>query len=100
NQMLTMDLDFVPEHDISMTLSAVQRTANSFFGTGVGVAVPMKEGGPSGVLLRLTLGGRLPFTPRSNMTLPLEVNVDFILGSGQSPPQARLGLSAGIDLFQ
>ncbi len=100
NQMLTMDLDFVPQEDISMTLSAVQRTSNSYFGTGVGVAVPMREGGPNGVLLRLTLGGQLPFTLRSNMRLPLEVNVDFIMGGAQSPPQTRLGISAGIDLFQ
>ena len=100
SQMLTMDLDVVPRSDISMALSAVQRTAKSYFGTGIGVAVPLREDGPSGVLLRLTLGGYLPFALRSNTMLPVEVNVDFIMGGGQAPPQARLALSTGIDLFQ
>lgn len=100
NQMLTVDLDIVPAQDMSMTLNAVQRTARSYFGTGIGVAVPMSEDGPNGIILRLTLGGQLPVALRSNMTHPVEVNVDFILGGTQSTPQARLGVSAGIDLFQ
>ena len=100
NQMLTMDLDLVPGQDISMTLNAVQRTTRGYFGTGIGVAVPMSDEGPSGVLLRLTLGGTPPFGSRSQMTFPVEVNVDFILGAAQSPPQARIGVSVGIDLFQ
>lgn len=100
NQMLTVDMDVTPGADISMTLSAVQRTSRSYFGTGVGVAVPMAEDGPSGVILRLTMGTQLPFTLMDNMTHPVEMNVDFILGGGQSEPQARLGLSVGVDLFQ
>lgn len=100
NQMLTMDLDIAPAQDISLTLNAVQRTARSYFGTGIGVAVPMAEDGPSGVLLRLSLGAQMPFKPRSNMTVPMEFNVDFILGGAQSTPKARIGLSLGLDLFQ
>ena len=100
NQMLTMDLDLIPDSDISMTLNAVQRTVRGYFGTGIGVAVPMGDQGPSGVLLRLTLGGTPLLSSRSNVTFPIEVNVDFILGAAQSSPQARIGVSLGIDLFQ
>lgn len=100
NQMLTIDLDVVPAQDISMVLNAVQRTARTYFGTGIGVAVPMEDAGPSGVILRLTMGGQLPFAFRSNMTMPIELNADFILGGAQSAAQARVGISLGIDLFQ
>lgn len=101
NQMLTVDMDITPSEDISMTLSAVQRTARGYFGTGVGVAVPMADDGPSGVILRLTMGGQLPIAFSTNMTHPVELTADFILGSGpQGAPQARLGLSIGLDLFQ
>lgn len=100
NQMLTIDLDVVPKQDISMALNAVQRTARSYFGTGVGVAVPLDEDGTSGVLLRLTLGTQLPFRFKSGMQLPLEFTADFILGGGQGGAQARIGASIGIDLFQ
>lgn len=99
NQMLTIDLDVVPSQDISMVLNAVQRTSRTFFGTGIGVAVPMEQGGPSGVILRLTMGAQLPFRLRSNMTLPVELNADFIVGGSSSAAQARLGLSLGMDLF-
>lgn len=99
NQMLTIDLDVAPRQDISMVLNAVQRTARTYFGTGIGVAVPLVEDGPSGVILRLTMGGQLPFAFRSSMTIPIELNADFILGGAQSAAQARVGLSLGIDLF-
>lgn len=100
NQMLTVDLDIVPSHDLSMTLNAVQRTPRSYFGTGIGVAVPLADDGPSGVILRLTLGGQLPMNLRSNLTWPVEVNADFILGGTNSAPQARVSVSFGLDLFQ
>lgn len=100
NQMLTVDLDVTPAQDISMTLNAVQRTARSYFGTGIGVAVPLESDGPNGIILRLTIGGQLPFSFRSNMTHPFELNADFILGGGQVAPQARIGVSIGLDLFQ
>lgn len=101
NQMLTIDLDVVPKQDISMVLNAVQRTARTYFGTGIGVAVPMEEDGSSGVILRLTMGAQLPFSFRSNMTVPIEMNADFVLGGGaQGAVQARAGISVGIDLFQ
>lgn len=100
NQMLTVDLDIVPSHDLSMTLNAVQRTPRSYFGTGIGVAVPMSDDGPNGIILRLTLGGQLPMNLRSNLTLPVEINADFILGGTNSAPQARIGMSFGLDLFQ
>lgn len=100
NQMLTVELDVAPHRDISMTLSAMQRTAKTYFGTGIGVAVPLGDGGPNGVLLRLTMGAQLPVRPSANMTHPVEMNVDFILGGSGTAPQARLGLSLGLDLFQ
>lgn len=100
NQMLTVEMDVVPAQDISMVLNAVQRTSRTYFGTGIGVAVPMKDDGPNGIILRLTLGTQLPFALRSNITHPVEASVDFILGGAQSAPQARLGISVGLDLFQ
>lgn len=100
NQMLTIDLDIVPKQDISMVLNAVQRTARTYFGTGVGVAVPMGDEGTSGVILRLTLGSQLPFKLGASMTLPIEFTADFILGGANSAAQARIGASIGIDLFQ
>lgn len=100
NQMLTVELDVAPRQDISMTLSAMQRTAKTYFGTGIGVAVPLGEGGPNGILLRLTMGAQVPLRLADNMTHPVEMNIDFILGGGGTAPQARLGLSLGLDLFQ
>lgn len=100
NEMLTLGLDVVPSQDISVTINAMQRTAGGFFGTGIGVTVPLEPNGPGGVNLRLAFGTQLPFAIRQNTTVPLEVNVDFLLGSAQTPPMARMGLALGIDLFQ
>lgn len=100
NQMLTLALDVAPGSDISVVLDAVQRSVGGYFGTGIGVTVPLAENGPSGINLRLTLGTQLPFAVRQNTTFPVELTVDFLLGGAQSTPTARIGASIGLDLFQ
>ncbi len=100
NEMLTLSLDVVPSQDISVSLDAMQRTAGGYFGTGIGVTVPLVPDGPNGINLRLAFGTHLPFAIGQSTKLPIELTADFLLGSGPSSPMARMGLAFGLDLFQ
>lgn len=100
NGLLTLDLDVDPSHSIGLTLDAVQRSIGGFFGTGIGVSVPLSEKGPSGVHVRLTFGTQIAANADRTVGYPIELNADFHLGSGDDTPAVMLGISAGLDLFQ
>ncbi|HLS91258.1 MAG TPA: hypothetical protein VK101_08410 [Limnochordia bacterium] len=97
--LFTIEIDIEPNEAMLFTLDAIQRTRGGFFGTGIGFASPLRDGGPQGVSLRLTVGTQLDLFGRT--TLPFEVNTDVIFSTGQEGgTQVRVGVATGFDLFQ
>ncbi len=99
--LLTMELEIEPNEAMFFTLDAIQRTSGGFFGTDIGFASPLREGGPQGVTLRLTVGTQTSLFGRS--ALPFEVNADIVFPTGESSgtgSHSRVAIVTGFDLFQ
>lgn len=98
---VTLDLDAQPSKDLTVMLEAMQRSSTGYFGTGVGLVTPLREGVESGLAVRLTLGTQLSWFRGNRFTIPFELNADLIFRGGEErATEARLGLVTGIDLFQ
>src|SRR5690606_31214943 len=98
--LVTLDLDVHPNQDLAVILDAMQRSRGGYFGTGIGIVTPLREGGETGLGLRLTLGTQLDWLRGGRFAIPFEVNADLIFRTGaEGATEARIGLVTGIDLF-
>lgn len=98
---VTLDLDAQPSQDLTVMLEAMQRSSTGYFGTGVGLVTPLREGVDSGLAVRLTLGTQVSWFRGNRFAIPFELNADLIFRRGdERATEARLGLVTGIDLFQ
>ena len=53
---VTLDLDARPSQDLTVMLEAMQRSSSGYFGTGVGLVAPLRQGIESGLAVRLDPG--------------------------------------------
>ncbi|NMA71821.1 MAG: hypothetical protein GX961_07885 [Firmicutes bacterium] len=98
---VTLDLDARPSQDLTVMLEAMQRSSSGYFGTGVGLVAPLRQGIESGLAVRLTLGTQMSWFRGHRFTIPVELNADLIFRRGEeAATEARLALVTGIDLFQ
>ncbi|WP_068134477.1 Ig-like domain-containing protein [Limnochorda pilosa] len=98
--LVTLDMDVHPNQDFTVMLDAMQRSRGGYFGTGIGIVTPLKEGMETGLGLRLTLGTQFDWLRGSRFAVPFELNADLVFRGGvESSTEARVVLVTGIDLF-